>query len=246
MRNFDLDDFNGTFNNAKGVFAVIHFNDGKQKEAFDLLRKRSFEFLREGKLALIIHDKDVEKDGKPKTPHIHILFESLEGHSKQTWIGMFAEALNVAREAVGVRPLGSIRGALRYLVHVDFPDRYQYPREEAFCSCPDEFDKALAPLQKEPSYDDLMGCNSKKQLYEMVGMGKFAKALKAREELMYEARFHDFLEAEFDEILDTLAEFVADPKYAGQGIPQTELQKALTSASNKFKIALGKIYPEIK
>lgn len=246
MRNFDLDDFSGSFNNAKGVFAVIHFNDGKEKEAFDLLKKRSFEFLRNGKLALIIHDKDKEKDGTPKTPHIHVMFESLEGHSKQTWIGLFADALNVKREAVGVRALGSIRGALRYLVHVDFPDRYQYPREEAFCSEPELFDLALAPLSKEPSYDELMACNSRKEIYEMVGLTKFAKASKARDELMLELRKHEFLEAEFDALLDDLAAFVADPRYAGTGIPQTELQKVLTSTSDKFKVALGKIYPEYR
>lgn len=180
---FDYEDFGGNFNNGKNIFAVVHFNDGKEKEALSILSKRSLDCLKGGFLAFILHDKDMEGD-TPKTPHVHIVLESYKGQSKQNWITELAEGFGVSREAVGVKALGSRRGAVRYLTHIDFKDKYQYDPSEVITSSQSIVDACFAPVKSSnPTYDELMACNTAKDIYDLVGLSAYPKAKKAWEEL---------------------------------------------------------------
>lgn len=81
--------------------------------------------------AYIVHDKDVNEDGTPKEPHVHIVIELAESRQFSTvggYVGVPAQYVCAIRQKVkvGKRMMSDIGGALAYLTHRNAPDRYQY------------------------------------------------------------------------------------------------------------------------
>jgi hypothetical protein len=72
-----------------------------------------------------LHDKDVNADGTLKKPHWHILL-SADGPITEAAVKKIIEPLN------GPIPqkCGSGRGLVRYMIHMDNPEKYQYSRDE--------------------------------------------------------------------------------------------------------------------
>lgn len=72
-----------------------------------------------------LHDSDVNADGEAKKAHWHIVL---------VWDG--PTTYSNAREyidligGVGCLPCASLRGAARYLVHLDNPDKHQYSTDD--------------------------------------------------------------------------------------------------------------------
>lgn len=78
--------------------------------------------------AYVLHDSDTEDDGTPKKTHLH-------------WVGRFEDAKTVSSVAkkLGVQPneieiVRNWKKFLRYLVHADSPDKYQYDMGSVTCS----------------------------------------------------------------------------------------------------------------
>lgn len=79
-----------------------------------------------------IHDKDLRSNGEYKKPHIHIIL-SFEGNKS------YSQIVDICKSVNGViAPLDSpddcprvqsLRGMVRYLIHKDDPDKYQYERD---------------------------------------------------------------------------------------------------------------------
>lgn len=70
--------------------------------------------------AYILHDKDVTEDGEVKKAHMHWL-----GRRKN------ASSLEYVAEVMGLKEneieaIRNWKGAVRYLTHVDYPDKYRY------------------------------------------------------------------------------------------------------------------------
>lgn len=72
------------------------------------------------------HDQDITEEGLPKKAHYHVLFRFSNPRS----MGGVAKALGVALNQVG--PVHSWRGACRYLVHADQPEKHQYDESGLF------------------------------------------------------------------------------------------------------------------
>lgn len=72
-----------------------------------------------------LHDKDVNPDGTKKKPHWHIML-SADGPITEKRINQIIEPLN------GPIPqkVGSSIGMVRYFIHLDNPEKYQYPMDE--------------------------------------------------------------------------------------------------------------------
>lgn len=70
--------------------------------------------------AYILHDSDVDSDGNPKKPHYHFYGKSAD---KLTSSGL-AYRVHVPESAC--RVVSRWKGALRYLVHADNPEKHQY------------------------------------------------------------------------------------------------------------------------
>lgn len=68
----------------------------------------------------ILHDKDFNDDGSPKKSHYHVYGKLDTPRTPQT----VANALGVG--VASLRAVSSWRSAVRYTVHLDHPDKYQY------------------------------------------------------------------------------------------------------------------------
>ncbi len=73
-----------------------------------------------------LHDKDVQKDGvTPKKAHWHVILK-FSGKKSFSQIKGICDALNSPIPQV----IGELRDAIRYLAHMDDPDKYQYNIDE--------------------------------------------------------------------------------------------------------------------
>ena len=68
----------------------------------------------------ILHDKDLNDDGSPKKSHYHVYGKLDTPRTPQT----VANALGVG--VASLRAVSSWRSAVRYSVHLDHPEKYQY------------------------------------------------------------------------------------------------------------------------
>lgn len=73
-----------------------------------------------------LHDKDINDDGTEKKPHYHVVL-SFDGKKSYKQI----MAVNRMLSGTGkVEVVGSMRRMIRYLAHLDNPEKHQYPAEE--------------------------------------------------------------------------------------------------------------------
>lgn len=75
-----------------------------------------------------LHDKDVnEVDDSQKKPHWHIIifFDGPKTIEQ-------AQAIFDSIGAIKCKPVESTKGACRYLIHMDNPEKYQYPQEAVY------------------------------------------------------------------------------------------------------------------
>jgi Plasmid replication protein. len=70
-----------------------------------------------------LHDKDIDPDGKDKKHHIHILL-MFEGKKSFEQIKELTDALN----APIPQKVASAKGLVRYMVHMDNPEKHQYDK----------------------------------------------------------------------------------------------------------------------
>ncbi|MBS7377348.1 MAG: hypothetical protein KIG42_05085 [Paludibacteraceae bacterium] len=75
----------------------------------------------------ILHDKDVDETGNIKKAHIHLVLWGV-----QTTISSLSSRLGLPENYISIR--GTRVSRLRYLVHADNPEKYQYSPDVAFGS----------------------------------------------------------------------------------------------------------------
>lgn len=68
-----------------------------------------------------LHDKDVNPDGEIKKAHWHILL-SADGPISENTVKEVFKKLNTPE----IKKVGSSRGLVRYMIHLDNPEKYQY------------------------------------------------------------------------------------------------------------------------
>lgn len=85
-------------------------------------------------VAIILHDKDTKDDGTLKTPHLHIVlhyesrvYGTLILSTIQQVIGTYFNVNQVTCEYCN-----NIRGSIRYLIHKDDTNKYQYSINNIF------------------------------------------------------------------------------------------------------------------
>lgn len=108
----------------------------------------------------IVHDKDVGSDGKLLEPHIHMVLQLRDRR-------LFSTVRNLVWQGNGMQgmflePCKDTLMAVRYLTHLDHPDKYQYS-ENDILTCgifdDDEMNKYLYMLE-----DLQAGCSPKLML----------------------------------------------------------------------------------
>lgn len=74
-----------------------------------------------------LHDLDVDLDGVIKKSHIHIVL-CFEGNKTYEQIKEIASEVNGVVPPFCEAKVSSIRGMIRYLIHLDNPEKHQYER----------------------------------------------------------------------------------------------------------------------
>lgn len=86
-----------------------------------------------------LHDRDVNADGEIKKAHYHVVL-AYQGNKSFDQIDELARAL---RAPVPQR-INSITGAVRYLTHMDNPEKYQYDSSDIRTFCGFDLEACLA------------------------------------------------------------------------------------------------------
>ena len=86
-----------------------------------------------------LHDKDVNPDGEVKKAHWHIIL-FFDGKKSFEQVQEITDALN----APIPQKTANAKGLVRYLIHMDNPEKYQYKREEIVCHCGADIDEYFA------------------------------------------------------------------------------------------------------
>lgn len=87
-------------------------------------------------IASPLHDKDKNPDGSKKKPHWHVIL-TFENKKAYHQIKEITDKLNSPIP----QPCESLRGYVRYLVHTDNPEKYQYARDTIENHGIDDIDK---------------------------------------------------------------------------------------------------------
>lgn len=75
-----------------------------------------------------LHDKDIKADGNPKKAHYHIIYIS-EGPCFFKTCLVFMQLIGGIR----LEPVHSLRGSVRYHIHLDDSSKFQYDKEDIIC-----------------------------------------------------------------------------------------------------------------
>ena len=94
--------------------------------------------------ACILHDKDVNPDGSKKKPHYHVVLV-FEGKKSFSQIKAIADEL----KAPIPQKVESLRGMMRYLIHMDNPEKYQYDKSSIIAHSGAEIDHYISATTSE-------------------------------------------------------------------------------------------------
>lgn len=114
------------------VSAVISLQNEdleKAKAHLDILEK-DFLSLECETYGAIIHDRDIDDDGKLKTLHIHLCFRLKKRVRKSTLINKVSSLCEVSPFAVTLDGATSFEGCFQYLIHKNDPQKFQYSFDE--------------------------------------------------------------------------------------------------------------------
>lgn len=87
------------------------------------------------KWAYVLHDKDVDENGNPVEPHIHLVIELIDSRNYSTignYVGVPSQYVTSIKQKIkrGKYYVSDVGGALAYLTHRNAPDRHQYDDSE--------------------------------------------------------------------------------------------------------------------
>lgn len=100
-----------------------------------------------------LHDKDVNPDGTIKKPHWHVIL-MFDGKKSYEQIKEITDSLNAPVPQKTANP----KGLIRYLIHMDNPEKYQYSREDIVCHSGADIDQyfELSSVSRERILWDIM------------------------------------------------------------------------------------------
>ena len=90
--------------------------------------------------AFILHDRDINEQGEPKTPHIHLTMEIPHAKRLSTILKDVASFTLVNPLAVSIDKCSNLDASIQYLIHKNNPEKYQYSKDDIACNFADEID----------------------------------------------------------------------------------------------------------
>lgn len=86
-----------------------------------------------------LHDKDINPDGSVKKAHWHVIL-LFDGKKSYEQVKELTDTIN----APIPQKTANTKGLVRYLIHMDNPEKYQYKRDEIVCHCGADIDEYFA------------------------------------------------------------------------------------------------------
>lgn len=138
----------------------------------------------------ILHDCDTDEDGVLKREHWHLV---LEFPTKKTDLGVvrnLAEILQVDKTRVSVQQCRSLNMDIRYLMHLDDPDKASYPPFSVLTNDKSILALALNSCGAELTIDELIeaikNSDNLPLLIRKIGLKNYARYRNVIRDLMQE------------------------------------------------------------
>ena len=121
-----------------------------------------------------LHDRDTKDDGTLKKPHWHVIL-MFEGKKSPDDVRLYCEKFG----GVGLEVISSLRGHVRYLCHLDDPDKFIYPVEDVRCFCgADFYVYSNLPSKKYDYIGEMIDFCLEKKCYSYCSLLLYAKKNK--------------------------------------------------------------------
>lgn len=115
---------------------ILYPDDSSHMEAFEKI-KECFDS------AYILHDCDTLDTGELKKPHYHVVFT----FPNPRYLASVSDDLGIPENYI--ERCIKLNSALRYLIHADNPDKYQYPLEAVGGTLKSKLEKLLGDVSEE-------------------------------------------------------------------------------------------------
>ena len=119
-----------------------------------------------------LHDKDIDGDGELKKPHYHVVL-MFDGPTTQKHANEIIEPFCGTKSAEYIK---SLRGYVRYLVHLDNPEKAQYDPTEIVAVNGAVIGDLLKLSQAEKSQlmSEIMNFCDEEMIYEFSALARYA------------------------------------------------------------------------
>lgn len=151
-----------------------------------------------------LHEFDTNPDGEVKKAHWHIVI-SFEGPKSVDQVKQLLEPINCPSP----QRCHALKGAVRYFIHMDNPEKYQYNRSQIVGHGGFDVEAALAPSSSEryTLIAEMMDFVKENGIIEMEDLYDYARS----------HRFHDWHPLLCDSATVVMSKFVASRRHRREG-----------------------------
>lgn len=92
----------------------------------------------------IVHNHDVDSENNPKRLHLHLVVHL--GVSRRQYLMLIKEIANwcfIPTDAISVESVNNLEGCLRYLIHMDNPEKFQYSEKDVVTNSVTTFKESI-------------------------------------------------------------------------------------------------------
>jgi hypothetical protein len=127
----------------------------------------------------ILHDKDINDDGSIKRAHYHIVLDfSQTGKRLSTVLNLLSDGLACDKNRISCLKVLTAFGAIRYLVHMDDPTKFQYPTTDIVTNNEATLNLALK-IRDINDFDGLMNilvsCDDIVDVIRVIGLETYSR-----------------------------------------------------------------------
>ena len=130
--------------------------------------------------ALILHELDwLHDEGRYKTSHYHVVIQFAGSYRVETIINWISDLFHANKNQISCEKCNSISSQVRYLIHLDDFDKYQYADSNIVTNRRDLVDKYLREIHKIADISDLLAIMREyrrlEDLISVIGLDNYRK-----------------------------------------------------------------------
>lgn len=130
--------------------------------------------------ACIMHDKDEDEYGNLKTTHYHLVVQLNAQCRLKTFLNFIIDKFHCNENQVSIEKCSSIEMQMRYLVHLDDFDKYQYDAKDIVSNNEEFVKKCMSYIKFISCVDDLIAIcqeykNNLLKLMSVIGYENYKK-----------------------------------------------------------------------